>query len=484
LKGKNPPTSPRLTFVVLAAAAAAFSLMQSLVTPVLPTIQRDLHTSPGTVTWVLTAWLLAASVATPLMGRISDMIGKDRTLLIALAAIALGCLVAALAPNIGVLIFARVLQGLGGAVFPVSFGIIRDEFPPARVSSAVGGMAAVIATGSGLGIVLAGPIVGALDWRWLFWIPMIVVVAVAGLAFRYVPASPVRTPGTVNWLSALLLSGWLVALLLPLSMGTTWGWGSARTIGLLILAVVLAVGWVATELRSANPLIDMRMMRLPAVWTTNLVSLLFGAAMFGVFAFLPQLMQIPQSSGYGFGASVTGAGLLMLPMLVTMAVFGSLSGPLSGWFTWFGSKAQLMTGSALGTLACLSLGLRHGEKWEVAAAGAVFGIGLGLVYSSMINLIVQSVPMHQTGAASGMNTNIRTIGASIGTAMVSSIIAGHPGPRGVAAESGYTTSFLILAVIAAAAFSVAMLVPVARRPAEPLGDQPAESYPDLTPVEV
>src|SRR5215475_2696335 len=187
--------SPRASFAVLAAAAAAFSLMQSLVTPVLPTIQRDLHTSTGTVTWVLTAWLLAASVATPLMGRISDMIGKDRSLLVALAAIAAGCLVAAVAPNIGVLIAARVLQGLGGAVFPVSFGIIRDEFPPARISSAVGGMAAVIATGSGLGIVLAGPIVGWLDWRWLFWIPMIVVTVVGVFAYRLIPASPVRTPG-------------------------------------------------------------------------------------------------------------------------------------------------------------------------------------------------------------------------------------------------------------------------------------------------
>ncbi|MGX6606843.1 MFS transporter [Micromonosporaceae bacterium Da 78-11] len=474
-------SSPRVSFVVLAAAAAAFSLMQSLVTPVLPTIQRDLHTSAGTVTWVLTAWLLAASVATPLMGRISDMIGKDRTLLIALAAIAVGCLVAALAPNVGVLIVARVLQGLGGAVFPVSFGIIRDEFPPERVTSAIGGMAAVIATGSGLGIVLAGPIVAALDWRWLFWIPMVVVVAVGALAFRYIPPSPVRTPGTVNWFSALLLSGWLVALLLPLSKATTWGWGSTRTVGLLVIAVVLLAAWALTELRSANPLIDMRMMRLPAVWTTNLVALLFGAAMFGVFAFLPQLMQVPQSSGYGFGATVTGAGLLMLPMLVAMAVFGSLSGPLS---RWFGSKAQLMGGAALGTLACVSFALRHGEKWQVAVAGAVFGIGLGLVYSSMVNLIVQSVPMHQTGAASGMNTNIRTIGASIGTAVVSSIITSHPGPDGLPAETGYTTSFLILAVVGAAAFAVAVLVPATRRPAPPLAAQPAEAFPELTPVEV
>src|SRR3982750_2251617 len=199
-------TSPRVTFAVLAAAAAAFSLMQSLVTPVLPTIQLDLHTSTGTVTWVLTAWLLSASVATPLMGRIADMIGKDRTLLVALAAIAVGCLVAAVAPNVTVLIVARVVQGLGSAVFPGSFGIIRDEFPPGRVTSAVGVMSAVIATGSGFGIVLAGPIVGALNWRWLFWIPMAVVIVVGILAWRVVPASPVRTPGKVNWLAAALLS--------------------------------------------------------------------------------------------------------------------------------------------------------------------------------------------------------------------------------------------------------------------------------------
>jgi MFS family permease len=336
--------TPRVTFSVLAAAAAAFALMQSLVTPVLPTIQQDLHTTTGTVTWVLTAWLLAASVATPLMGRIADLTGKDRALLVALAAIAVGCLLAAVAPNVTVLIVARVIQGLGGAIFPVSFGIVRDVFPPARVSSAIGVLAAVIATGGGLGIVLAGPIVGALSWRWLFWLPMVVVIGVGLLAWRLIPRSPVRTPGRVNWVSAALLSGWLVALLLPLSKAAAWGWAAPRTLGLFAAAVVLFAAWLVAELRSGEPLIDLRMMRLPAVWTANLVALLFGAAMFGVFAFLPQLMQIPVASGYGFGASVGGAGLLMLPMLVTMAVFGSLSGPLT---RWAGSKAQLLWGAGL-----------------------------------------------------------------------------------------------------------------------------------------
>nr|WP_244933435.1 MFS transporter [Micromonospora tulbaghiae] len=186
-------------------------MLQSLITPVLPTIQHDLHTSPNTVTWVLTAYLLSASVFTPIVGRIGDMVGKEKTLVFSLAALALGCLLAALAPSIGVLIAARVVQGIGGAVFPLSFGIIRDEFPAARVSSAVASISAVVAVGGGLGVVLAGPIVATLGYRWLFWIPLVVVGLTALAAHRFVPRSPVRTPGRINWLSAVLLSGWLVA---------------------------------------------------------------------------------------------------------------------------------------------------------------------------------------------------------------------------------------------------------------------------------
>ncbi|WP_433604096.1 MFS transporter [Dactylosporangium sp. CA-139114] len=474
-------SSYRLTFGVLAASTAAFSMLQSLVSPVLPVMQRDLHTSAGTVTWVLTAWLLAASVATPLMGRIGDMIGKERTLLAALAAIAVGCLLAALAPNIGVLIVARVIQGLGGALFPLSFGIIRDEFPPARVVSAVGAMSAVIALGGGLGIILAGPVVAALNWRWLFWIPLGVVVVTGLLAWRFVPPSPSRSSGRVNWLAAVLLSAWLVALLLPLSKGNAWGWSSPLTVGLLAAAALLAAGWVAVETRSGNPLIDMRMMRLPAVWTTNVVALLFGAGMFGVYAFLPQFMQIPSSTGYGFGATVGQAGLLMVPMLATMAVAGMLSGPMAGWF---GSRAQVIAGSLLATAAGAAFAFAHTHPWEVATAGAVFGIGIGLAYASMTSLIVHSVPLAQTGAASGMNANIRTIGASIGTAVVSSIVTADLRADGLPTESAYTAAFVALALAAALSVAVALLIP-RHRPGSPAREQrdhfEAEE-PELTPV--
>ncbi|MFJ9951731.1 MFS transporter [Kitasatospora sp. NPDC091207] len=458
--------SNRLTFGVLATGAGVFALLQSLITPALPTVQHAMHTSQATVTWVMTAYLLSASIFTPILGRVGDLVGKKRTLVAALGALLVGCLIAALAPNITVLIIARVIQGIAGALFPLSFGIIRDEFPAARVATGISNLSAVIAVGSGLGMVLAGPIVGALDYRWLFWFPVIIVAITAVIAHRYIPESPERPAGAdgsgrVNWLGAVLLSGWLVALLLPISQASKWGWDSAGVLGLLLAAVVLFALWALVEARSRNPLIDLRIMRLPAVWTTNTAALLFGGGMYAVWAFLPGFAQTPSSAGYGFGASITGAGLLMLPMLVTMFVAGILGGRLAGRFP---AKAQLITGAALGSVSCAMLAAWHDRPWQVALAAGVFGLGIGLAFASMSNLIVQSVPAAQTGAATGMNANIRTIGGSIGAALMTSLVTGHLQPSGLPYAAGYTDGFTLLAVFCLAAAFAALLVP-ARRPA-------------------
>jgi MFS family permease len=446
---------------VLSAAAGSFALLQSLVTPVLPTIRADLGTSSSAVTWVLTAWLLSAAVATPLLGRVGDTVGKERTLVAALAAIAVGSVVAALAPSLPLLLLGRVIQGLGGAVFPASFGILRDEFPAPRVPSAVGALSAVIAAGGGLGMVLAGPIESALGWRWLFWIPLALVSATALLVRRYVPVSPTRTPGRLNWTAALLLAGWLLALLVPLSQASSWGWVSARTDGLLLLAAVGLVAWVRVELRSATPLIDMRMMRIPAVWTTNLVALLFGAQMFGIYAFLPQLVQLPRATGIGFGESVSAAGLLMLPLLVTMAVSGALSGRIA---RLAGFKVQLVAASLLGTAGSSALALFHAVPWQVAVAGAVLGVGFGLAYAALTSLVVQNVPARQTGAASGMNTNVRTLGGALGTAVLGSVLTAGARGDGLPTGQGFTNAFWLLAAASLAAAVVSLRVPGAGHP--------------------
>ncbi len=449
-------TPHQVTFAVLAAAVASYALLQSLVTPVLGTIMVDLHTTQSTVTWVLTAYLLSASIFTPIMGRIGDMAGKERVFVVTMVALAAGSLLAAVATNVTVMIIARVIQGIGGGVLPLAFGIIRDEFPREKVTGAIGLIASLSAVGAGLGIVLAGPIVNLLNYHWLFWLPMIATIAAAVAAHFFVPESPKRESGTVSWLPAVLLSAWLVCLLLALSQGSEWGWGSAAVLGLFAGAIVLAALWIMVESRAASPLIDMRMMRLTAVWTNNLVALLLGAGMYAVFAFMPQFVQTPSAAGYGFGASITQSGLLLLPSSITMFLVGMFSGRLA---QVIGGKTVVFIGCLIGAGSMFLLAFAHSEKWELYLATAVMGAGLGLVFAAMSGLIVAAVPQAQTGVASGMNANIRTIGGSVGAALMASIVTSDVLPSGLPKEAGYTNGFALLGIILVVAAGAALLIP-------------------------
>ncbi len=353
-------------------------------------------------------------------------------------------------------------------MLPVAFGIIRDEFPAERIAGAVGTIAALTAVGAGLGIVLAGPIVDLLDYHWLFWLPLILTVIAAVTAVLFVPDSPIRSPGRISWLPAVLLSGWLVALLVALSEAPDWGWKSARVLGLIAGAVVLASAWLFAELRASTPLIDMRMMRRPAVWTNNLVALLIGVGMYATFAFLPEFVQTPAIAGYGFGASITKSGLMLLPSAVTMMITGMFTGRLTARL---GGKVLVIAGCLVGCVAMLILAFAHQQQWEIYASAALMGVGFGLAFSAMSALIVGAVPPSQTGVASGMNANIRTIGGSIGAAVMASIVTSRLAPTGLPKESGYTTGFAVMAGGLVLAALAGLLIPAVRRgagePAEP-----------------
>jgi MFS family permease len=239
----SPPAHQHygITLAALALAGLAFALLQSLVAPALPEIQQSLHASESDVTWVLTAYLLSASVATPLLGRLGDIHGKERVLVGVLVALAVGTVISALATSLPLLVAGRVVQGAGGGVFPLAFGIIRDEFPRDRVAGAIGFISAILGIGAGAGIVLAGVIVDHLSSHWLFWFPLVVVVIAAVATVFYVPESPVKAPARISWGAAALLSAGLTAVLLAVSHAATWGWGSARTLGLVAAGLVVLV---------------------------------------------------------------------------------------------------------------------------------------------------------------------------------------------------------------------------------------------------
>jgi EmrB/QacA subfamily drug resistance transporter len=455
-----------VTFAVLALAGVSYALLQSLVAPALPDIQHVLHTSPDSVSWVLTAYLLSASVATPLIGRLGDMHGKERLLVTVLALLSLGTLITAIASSLAVMLVGRVIQGAAGGIFPLAFGIIRDEFPRERVAGAIGLMSALLGVGGGAGVVLAGPIVDNLSFHYLFWLPLIPIVAVTVLTHVAVPESPVRVPGRVNWLAASLMSVGLVLVLIAVSETAKWHWLSVKTLGCIAAGVVVLALWVVSESRSEQPLVDMRMMRIRGVWTTNLVALLLGFGMYASFILIPELVETPRGHGYGFGASVTKAGIFMLPSTIGMLVLGSQTGRLE---KRFGSKPPLLAGGLLAFGCFALLALAHTAQWQIYAAVVLLGAGIGLAFAAMANLIIENVGPGETGVATGMNTVTRTVGGAFGGAAAASVITRTVVPSsGLPTSHGYSQAFGLCAVALLAGVVVGLAIPQ-RRPDEAFG---------------
>ena len=441
---------------VLASAASGFALLQSLVVPALPALREDLDTSASGVAWIFTSYLIAASVATPVAGRLGDMFGKKRVLVLVLAGITVGTLLAAVAETLAVMIAARSIQGLGGAIFPLAFGIIRDEFPRERVASGIALISGLLGIGGGLGIVFAGPILLHLGYHWLFWLPFGVMVLVTAATVLVIPESPIRAGGTINWRGAVLLTAWLVSLLLAISQAPSWGWLAPRTLVLFAAAAVLALWWVRVELAAVSPLVDMQMMRLRSVWTTNLTGFLIGCGMYSAFLLIPQFVQEPTSSGYGFGSSVTEAGAFLIPATVVMLVASPLAGRVSDRT---GPKLPLTVGALLTMVAFILLAVAHSSHWELYLASLVLGVGVGFAFASMANLIVDAVRPDQTGVATGMNAVMRTIGGALGSQLAVSILAASAAASGVPSLRGYTLSFLLVAALLGAAVLASLAVP-------------------------
>ena len=456
-----------MILAVLSLGGISYALLQSLVVPALPEIQASLHTSESAVAWVLTAFLLSASVSTPILGRLGDMYGKERLLLIVLVMLAVGTLISAVATSLWLMLVGRVIQGAGGGIFPLAFSIIRDEFPNKRVPGAIGLVSSLLGIGGGAGVVFAGIVTQNLSYHWLFWFPLAMIAGTAFLTWRYIPESPVKTPAHINYRAAGLMTLGISAVLLAITETSTWGWGSPKTLGLLAVGLLVMGAWVREELRSREPLVDMRMMAIRGVWTTNTVAFLIGIGMYSSFILLPEFVQEPTSTGYGFGASVTVAGLFLLPATIAIVVVGQMAGILE---RRIGSRGSLIGGTLFSLASYALLVTASGSELDIYIAAGLLGIGIGLSFSAMANLIVQNVPQEQTGVATGMNAVTRTLGGAFGGQLAATLLADNLGAGGIPTSAGFTLSFLMCLVALVAALGFAFWVP--RRSANDLATDP------------
>ena len=464
---------PGRTLLILGVGLLAFVLAQTTVIPALGEMQRDLNASASGIAWMVTAYLLVASVATPIFGRLGDMFGKERFLAISLGLFAIGSVVCAFADSLNLMIVGRGLQGLGGGVFPLSFGIIRDEFPRDKVPTGIALLGAIAAVGAGVGLPLGGVLVDGPGYHWIFLVAAAMGVLATITTRRFVPSSPVRTPGRVDLAGAGILAVGLTALLIAISRGADWGWGSAQTLGLIAAGLVVLVLFGAFERRTPQPLINMQTFARHPVLTTNVSTVLIGSAMISTFVLVPQLAQLPAGGDVGFGLSATEAGLLLAPGSLVSLLVAPFIGRIG---ERRGSKAPFLAGCLITAGALLGMALAHDSVALVVLWSCVMSAGVGAAFAAIPNLIVVTVDEKQTGEATGTNTVMRNIGSAVGAQVAGSIIATHVLANGLPDDAGFELAFLVSAIGAVvAALSVLLIPGRSRRAATERRAEPAAS---------
>ena len=475
--------SPALLLTVLSVAAASASISQSMVIPLLPRIQRELGLSTAGVTWALTGYLLAAAVATPVLGRLADMHGRRRVLLGALVVSTAGALVAGASQSTVALIAGRVLQGGLTAVYPLSLSIVRDQMPPARLRGSIGTVSAMFGAGGGGGLIVAS-LVSALSSGYLIAFQGLTVLLVIGTALiaLLVRESEVRTRAPLDLAGAALLATGLAAVLLAVTEGDSWGWLSAPTLALFSVFAASAWLWWVVESRSAAPLVDTRVFVRPAIVIANLGQMLGGFTAFLAFIALSEWVQTPSLSGYGFSASVLGAALFLLPWTVTSVVARPMAVHV---VARIGLEGSLILGAAVPAASFGFLGAVHGSAADLYVASGAAGLGIGLLAVVIPILVVEGAPQTQMGVATSMNMIARTVGGAVGAAVMGAlIVAGGTGPGGYPRVGGYVEGFLagsgsciVLAAIVAARWrrhgSTAAYAPVLATTALPAPGTPA-----------
>ncbi|MFF4382393.1 MFS transporter [Kitasatospora sp. NPDC001547] len=468
MNGPAPTARTGPIVATLAFTGTVAAIMQTLVTPLISELPQLLHTTASNASWVITATLLSAAVFVPISGRLGDLLGKRTMLIASCVPLLLGSVLCAVADSVVPMIAGRALQGMGMGLVPIGISLLRDVLPPERLGSAIALVSASMGIGGGLGLPIAAGVADYASWRVLFWGTAVLAVVIIGMLWSVVPAPAATghrpTGGRFDFVGALGLSVGLVCLLLPVSKGGDWGWGSTRTLGLFTASAAILMLWARWELRVGDPLVDLRVTARPRVLLTNAASVLVGFGMYAQALIVPQLLQLPEATGYGLGQSMLAMGLWMAPGGLMMMVVSPLGGKLS---TARGPKFTLVAGAltiAVGYGLALPL---MGSTWGVLIVTIVCNSGVGLAYGAMPALIMSAVPLSATASANSFNTLMRSLGTSVSAAVMGVVLSQMTislGGHALPSEGGFRVGLVIGCVVALIAAAVAAVIPVPPAP--------------------
>ena len=460
----RPVAHPGLVVTVLCFSGIVVALTQTMIVPLVPILPTILHASPSDASWAITATLLSAAVATPIAGRLGDMFGKRRMLLVSQGALVVGAVISALGHSLASMVVGRAVQGIAMGAIALGISILRDELPPEKVGAGVARVSSTMGVGGAIGLPLAAFLVDRTDWHVLFWVTAALAAAIMVAIVVVIPESPVRTAAPFDFVGALGLSVALTSLLLAITKGGDWGWGDPLTLGLLAGSVVVFLLWGAWELRRVAPLVDLRVSARPQVLFTNGASVAMGFAMYGMSLIPIQILMAPTQVDYGLGLSMTEAGLLMAPSGLLMFFFSSVGARISATR---GPRTSLAVGVVVVGLGYVSALFLRDSAWEICLSTCLIGAGIGIAYAAMPALIMGAVPISETAAANGLNSLMRSVGTSLSSAVISVVLAHHLvnlGPVQLPSAHGFTIALWISVGAAVLAFLVSLLIPGHRAP--------------------
>jgi predicted MFS family arabinose efflux permease len=440
---------------VLVYLGTVTSVVSSLGAPLVPTIARATHVSLGAAQWSLTISLLMGAVAAPTLGRLGDGRHRRPAVLGALAAVVLGCVLAAVPGPFPLLLLGRALMGVGLGLIPMTMAIARDALDGEHRVRVVGMLSITAVAGIGLGYPLTGFIAEQLSFRAGFWFGAVVTAAALVMAWSTVPSVADRPPVRLDWVGSVLLGTGVAGLLLAL--GQSESWSSAVVAGLVAGSVLLLAVWFRHELRTTNPLIELRLVKDRTVLTADLTALLAGIGMYALMSVIIRYAQTPRSAGYGFGDGIVVSGLLLLPLSVLSAASSRVAPLLADRL---GQRAVLPIGCGIFVGAYLLFAIDRSSPWMVALVMAIAGLGIGCTFAALPGLVVGSVPAHETGSAMSFNQVLRYVGYSTGSALSATVLQGHTARGHVLPESsGYTTVAVLGILVLLVAGVVSAVVP-------------------------